>query len=280
MSDAAPTVIVSRRVAPGRDEEFRSWNARLQAAAASFPGHVSSEAQPPSDVHPGEWIIVYRFATQAELDTWLGSDERRRLMDEGADLLEGPTREQRVAGPDPAAHAVTAVVSERIDPRHLAAFEQAQAEIARRMQTFPGFLRCEVAEPVPGIQEDHVIVFSFSSRQDLDRWLRSEERRDALRALDPLVEGERTLNVVDGFAGWFTGADGEPLRWKQAVAVLIALYPTTLTLGWLQRTLVPDVPWVPALFVSNVIGIAVLTWILMPRLTAWLGPWLRRRPGS
>jgi uncharacterized protein len=279
MSDAAPTVIVSRRVVPGREDEFRSWNGRLQAAAASFPGHVSSEAQPPSEVHPGEWIIVYRFATQPELDAWLSSDERRALMDEGADLLEGPTREQRVAVPDPATHAVTAVISQRIDPTQLPAFERAQAEIVRRMQAFPGFLRADVAEPVPGVQDDHVIVFSFSTRADLDRWLRSDTRREALRTLDPLVEGQRTINVVEGFAGWFTGSDGEPLRWKQAVAVLIALYPTTLTLGWLQRTLVPDVPWVPALFVSNVIGIALLTWVLMPRITAWLGPWLRRRPG-
>lgn len=279
MTDAAPTVIVSRRARAGHDDAFRSWNGRLQAAAASFPGHVSSEAQPPSDAHPGEWIIVYRFATQTELDAWLESDERRTLMAEGEALLDGPTREQRIAGPDPSAQTVTAVVSERIDPHQLAAFHRAQAEIARRMETFPGFLRCEVAEPVPGIQDDHVIVFSFSTREDLDRWLRSDERRDALRALDPLVEGERTLNVLGGFAGWFTGSGGEPPRWKQAVAVLIALYPTTVTLGWLQRTLAPDVPWVPALFVSNVVGIALLTWLLMPRLTALLSPWLQRRDG-
>ena len=31
---------------------------------------------------------------------------------------------------------------------------------------------------------------------------------------------------------------------------------------------------------AAVIGIAVLTWVLMPRLTDRLGPWLRRRPGS
>jgi uncharacterized protein len=83
--------------------------------------------------------------------------------------------------------------------------------------------------------------------------------------------------VVGGFAGWFEidGAPGPP-RWKQGVAVLVALYPTTLLLGFVQRTFAADAPWVPALFVSNVVGIAILTWLLMPLVTRLLAPWLNR----
>ena len=58
--------------------------------------------------------------------------------------------------------------------------------------------------------------------------------------------------------------------------MLIALFPTTLTLSFLQRTFVSDVPWVPALFVSNVLGIMVLTWLLMPAVTRVLATWLER----
>jgi len=122
-----------------------------------------------------------------------------------------------------------------------------------------------------------VITFSFASRGDLDRWLESKERREVLKLVEPFIQGERTMNVVGGFGGWFVAREEpSPPQWKQATTVLIALYPTTLTLGYLQRTFTPDVPWIPGLFVSNVVGIAILTWVLMPPVTRILGPWLRR----
>lgn len=277
MSQPSPTIIVSRRVAPGREREFGRWNARIRALAESFPGHLGSEAQPPNDAHPDEWMIVYRFATADQLDAWLASPERLALLDEGNTLLEGPVREQRLIQSEPGPGAVTAVMSQRVRPDAWEEFRRAHAEISLTMRDFDGFLSCDLAEPVAGIQDDHVVVFAFNSRDNLDRWLQSEERREVLRLIEPLIEGDRTLNVVGGFAGWFD-VDGnrEPPRWKQAVTVLIALYPTTLLLGWIQRGLLPDAPWIPALFVSNVLGIAILTWLLMPAVTRVLARWLQR----
>jgi uncharacterized protein len=277
MDQRSPTIIVSRRVKPGFEREFERWNTRIRAAAESFPGHLGSEAQPPDAAHPDEWMIVYRFASPEQLEAWIGSPERKRLLEEGDPLLDGPVREQRLVQRTPGPETVTAVMSQRVKPDAWGAFRDAHSRIVLTMSRFPGFLSCELAEPVPGVQDDHVIVFVFDSRQHLDRWLESDERRRVLELVEPLIEGERTLNVVGGFAGWFEidGAPGPP-RWKQGVAVLVALYPTTLLLGFLQRTFAADAPWVPALFVSNVVGIAILTWLLMPLVTRLLAPWLNR----
>lgn len=270
------TIIVSRRVKPGAERDFERWNRRIRAAAERFDGHLGSEAQPPDSAHPDEWMIVYRFATPELLDAWMTSAERRALLEEGDQLLEGPVREQRLVHTEPGPGAVTAVMSQRVRPESFDEFRRAHGEITAAMRHFQGFLHSELAEPVPGIQDDHVVVFAFDSRADLDRWLESDERRQALARIEPLIEGERTLNVVGGFAGWFSlDGDDAPPRWKQAVAVLLALYPTTLGLGILQRQVAPDVPWVTALFVSNVVGIAILTWLLMPLVTRWLARWLR-----
>jgi uncharacterized protein len=277
LTEPTPTVIVSRRVRPGAERDFERWNERLRAAAKRFKGYVGSEVQPPSEAHPDEWVTIYRFASVAELDAWLDSGERAALMAEGEHLLDAPAREQRVVEPAAWSSAVTAVLTQRIRPDAEDEFRRVQARISTEMRRFEGFLRSDLLEPVPGVQDEFVIVFSFASKADLDRWLESDERQALLRDVAPLIEGDRTLNVVGGFAGWFPAVDGRrPVRWKQAVAVLLALFPTTLTLGALQRWLLPDVPWVPALFVSNVIGIAILTWLLMPLVTRWLGDWLRR----
>lgn len=277
MTDAIPTVVVARRVKQGRESDFRLWNERLRIAAEQFPGHLGSEAQPPSDAHPGEWINIYRFDSQETLDGWLGSEERAGLMREGIDLVDGPTREQRIAQRDFQSDVVTAVMSVRIHPQAFDEYRRAHVAIAQAMGRFPGFVRCELVEPDPGVQDDHVIVFSFDSRANLDNWLESSAREQVLRRIEPLIEGERTLNVVGGFGGWFAPErEHAPVRWKQAIAVLIALYPMTLTIGFIQRAVAPDVPFVPALFVSNVLGIAALTWLLMPVVTRVLDPWLRR----
>jgi antibiotic biosynthesis monooxygenase (ABM) superfamily enzyme len=277
MSEATPTVIVSRRVRAGAERDFEQWTNRLRSAAERFDGYLGSERQPPNAAHPGEWVIVYRFASVAELDAWLSSPERSALMDEGERLLAEPAREQRIVEPAAGAAAVTAVLSQRIRPDAEEAFHRVQARMLRAMEQFEGFLRSDHLPPVPGVQDNHVIVFSFASKADLDRWLESDKRRELLIDLAPLIEGERTLNVIGGFAGWFPVPGlPQPVRWKQAFAVLLALFPTTLTLVFLQRSLVPDAPWVAALFVSNVLGVSTLTWLLMPLVTRWLGGWLRR----
>jgi antibiotic biosynthesis monooxygenase (ABM) superfamily enzyme len=274
---AVPTVIVSRRVRPGAEKEFERWNAKIRAAAQSFPGSLGSETQPPNDAHPEDWVIVYRFASTEDLDRWLRSPEREALLAEGEPLIAGPEREQRIGQPHPGAEPVTAVLSQRVRPGAEADFRDFHVDVSRTMSEFDGYLRSDFAPPIPGVQDDHVIVFAFDSKANLDRWLESDERQAILRRIEPMIEGERTLNVVGGFGGWFpTGDDPGPKRWKQAVAVLIALFPTTLTLGMLQRWLVPDAPWVPSLFVANVLGIAALTWVLMPFVTRRLGPWLHR----
>ena len=66
-------------------------------------------------------------------------------------------------------------------------------------------------------------------------------------------------------------------KWKQAAVVLLALYPTVLVLNELFGWLLPeDTPYLLAVLIGNIAGVAILSWILMPRLTGWLDRWLRR----
>ena len=145
------------------------------------------------------------------------------------------------------------------------------------LDRFDGFIRSELVEPVPGTQDDTAIIFSFTSRDTLDRWLESPERRQALAEIDPILEGERTVNVVGGFAGWFPGtASTTPQRWTQAALVLLGLYPTSMVIGVIRDRLYPDLTDPLAVLTGNVIGVAVLSWLLMPVLTRRFDGWLRR----
>jgi antibiotic biosynthesis monooxygenase (ABM) superfamily enzyme len=98
-----------------------------------------------------------------------------------------------------------------------------------------------------------------------------------LAAIDPIIEGERTLNVVGGFAGWF-GRPGmaDVKTWKQAAIVLLAIIPISVLVTAIRRWLLPDVNWWTAVLIGNVVGVALLSWIAMPFLTRVFERWLRR----
>ena len=271
-----PTVIVARRPRPGREREFERWIRRLVARAADAPGYVDAEVQPPNDLHPDEWVVVYQFTDSVSLDRWLRSPGRAALMAGGDELVEGPTREQVVAlSPD--TERVTAVSSVRVTPGAAAAFRALHDDILAALATSPGFLRADLFEPVEGVQEDTVVVLAFDTRANLDRWLASDERRRILGEMEQYTEGDRTVNVVGGFAGWFDSMGGTQVKkWKSAVAVLLALIPTSLAFMAIRLAFFPGLHPALATVLGNVVGILVLTWLLMPTITRRLDPWLRR----
>lgn len=270
-----PTVVVARRPAPGREAEFEGWLRGLLAVAREAPGHVSSDLQPPNDMHPGEWVVLYQFADAASLRDWLHSPLRAELMREATELVDGPAREQVVAlaqAPEP----VTAVASFRVRAGEEHRYAEFHERLVERMSEFAGYLRSETFEPVSGVQDETVVVFSFDSREHLDAWLESDARRAVLAEAEPFLEGERTVNVVGGFAGWFGGPGPGVKRWKQAAVVLLALFPTSLVLTSVREWLLPDVHWALGILFGNALGVIALSWVLMPFLTRALDGWLRR----
>jgi antibiotic biosynthesis monooxygenase (ABM) superfamily enzyme len=271
------SVVVSRRVDEGADDAFVQWATRIIAEAAKASGFLGAELQRPDHSHPQEWVTVYRFATAEELAAWRSSEQRAGLIDEIAPRLQGPTNEQIVAEPARTDRPVTVVTSQNVRRGRTRDFEAAHDRVVASLSTFPGFLHSEVIPPVDGVSREHVIAFAFDTRAHLDRWLESDERRSWLTQIGPLLEGDRTINVVGGFAGWFpAGEEPHTPKWKQAAAVLLALFPTALTLSVLRQMLLPDLALVPSVFLSNVLGVAILTWLLMPWLTRVLQPWLER----
>lgn len=269
------TVVVSRRVRPGAEAEFERWQQKLLRAVRRAPGYVGATAHPPGPDHPDEWVVVYRFASTAELDEWLQCRPRRQLLEASRAFVVGEPREQRLV--EPAGDTVTLVSSVRLragtETAHGSLHDEAVAAAGR----LGGLVSAELLPAIPGAQEDTVALFTFATRADLDRWLASAERRHLLAAMDELAEGTRTINVVGGFAGWFGPPDGRtPRRWKQAAAVFVGLLPIALLTTLVLRVVAPDLPLVVTVTASAAVNVAILTWLVMPPLTRALSDWLVR----
>jgi antibiotic biosynthesis monooxygenase (ABM) superfamily enzyme len=81
------TEVITTRVRPSAKSAFLDWHARIQQAQAAFPGYRGTYLQSPS-TEQAFWTSLIRFATPSQLDAWLASPERRRLITESESLVE------------------------------------------------------------------------------------------------------------------------------------------------------------------------------------------------
>ena len=92
------TVLITRRVRSGRAQEFERLMADMQAAAASFPGHMGGFLIPPERPEQGCYRTLFAFDTDAHLQEWTRSRERPRWLRRIADVTHGDAAMRVLSG--------------------------------------------------------------------------------------------------------------------------------------------------------------------------------------
>ena len=82
-ADQLVTVVVTHRVKPEDIDDFLAWQDRLRLAEAKFDGFRGTELFRPIEGVQDEWTALYRYASAEDLDTWLTSEARTKLLAEG-----------------------------------------------------------------------------------------------------------------------------------------------------------------------------------------------------
>ncbi|WP_327276996.1 antibiotic biosynthesis monooxygenase [Streptomyces sp. NBC_01224] len=274
------TVVTSQRVRADRVEDYKRWQEKTNEVVRGFDGFQGTELYPPASGEENEWVVVFRFSRVEQLTEWLDSNARRQLLVEGRPLFDGPPTQEVLSGGTPTEDVVTAVVSHDVRPGREREFIHWQDKILKEQERHPGFMGSELFKPVKGVQDRWVVAFRFDTREHLEGWLNSEAREKLLTEGRDYFGSYDVRKIGSAFGAWFrfgegTG-EGVPSNWKQAMSVVLALYPTVmilnLTVGdWLSRH---KVPGYLALFISNVLSVSVLTWLLMPLVTRALAFWL------
>jgi antibiotic biosynthesis monooxygenase (ABM) superfamily enzyme len=77
IEDPPVAVRVTRRVKPGRVEEFEEWVSGITAATSRFPGYLGTEVLKPGDPSDTDYHIIFKFDHMSDLKRWEDSDERR-----------------------------------------------------------------------------------------------------------------------------------------------------------------------------------------------------------
>lgn len=277
------TVVLAKRVREGMEAEFEAWQSGINAAARASVGFEAAEVVHPVPGVQDEYVVVFRFDTSETLRAWLESEERADWIERGAHLLEGAPVRHTIATPK--SNTVTVVVTHRVKHGAEVQYRRWQDDIAEAVGGFEGFVSTETFEPRAG-ERDWVVVFRFDRAANLDRWLASGERRRWLVEAEPLLDSWDLHRISGGLGGWFDVSQDEQIArtapsWKQALVVLLALYPTVIATGFALGPLVADLPNAVQVLLGNITGVAVLTWLLMPATTRlmrwWLDPRASRR---
>lgn len=77
------SAVISTRIKPGSEADYRAWERRIAAAQSKAPGFQGYRFQPPVPGVQEDWLAILRFDSEANLQAWLDSPERHKLI-EGA----------------------------------------------------------------------------------------------------------------------------------------------------------------------------------------------------
>lgn len=289
---AAPSsmVVLRCQVHAGAESDFDVWASKLASSAIHAPGFVGAMIESKTaDRRDRDWALTYRFSARDQRDAWMSTDSYQSLLEGSPDLFVIPPVDERVdRGERPTA---TEAVVTSVPPNRTAAYIAARDEIDRSIAEFPGFVKVDHYPPSGVRDRTWTTVIAFDSAEDLARWRDSPVRARGIKQIRKIAP-DVTKVLPWGFGRWFA-VDPETGQstpaWKQAMVVLAVLYAMVslldMTLGnFLGSGIsVKGDTWVSGLgaqlplivFVSNLVGTVLLTWVLMPVITRMMQWWLR-----
>ncbi len=211
---------------------FVDWQAKFNCCIAGFPGFVSLEILSPTSSLETEWIFIQRFSNPLNVTAWRESKEWQALKGELTKfLVEGSdSLQEDILGASHMQGGVTEVFVTQVSPDKEEAFHQWIAKIHQAEAKFPGFRGAYVQAPSREKSHHWITLLQFDTPENLDRWLSSSERQQALQESLPLITSLESHRVISPYAGWFTSLSnaGNVPVWKQTMVILLVLFPLVM----------------------------------------------------
>lgn len=79
--DEGATVVITHRVHGGRQAEYDQWLNEIGPLARAAPGHLDWQIIRPISGLTSTYTVIIRFDTREHLESWMGSPDRKRLIE-------------------------------------------------------------------------------------------------------------------------------------------------------------------------------------------------------
>lgn len=183
----------------------------------------------------------------------------------------------------PTVGRVTRIATRRAKPGREADYEALVADLFAAMAAQPGFHGAELIPP-DGVEGEYQVIVRFDSEQSLAEWDTSSARERILDRLREVADGEPGYRRLTGLEAWFSQAvvpaSMHPPRYRMALVTWLGIFPTVSLVMWVltPRWQALGLPFLLTVAINTVIIVALMTWVVMPRLTRWLRGFLRPGP--
>ncbi|QKZ06868.1 antibiotic biosynthesis monooxygenase [Pseudomonas eucalypticola] len=87
MSDGVVTLLVRHRISKGQEQRYEEWLRRIIGTARGYPGHLGIDVMRGHSQGLQLFTSVLRFAGTEQLQAWLDSGDRKRLVEEARPML-------------------------------------------------------------------------------------------------------------------------------------------------------------------------------------------------
>lgn len=81
------TEVFITEVNPEMEDAYRHWIAKIHQVEATFPGFRGMYVQAPIKSEGRNWVTLLQFDTPENLDRWLSSDDRKKVLLESENLI-------------------------------------------------------------------------------------------------------------------------------------------------------------------------------------------------
>ncbi|WP_280323451.1 antibiotic biosynthesis monooxygenase [Pseudomonas sp. BN102] len=85
--DDVVTLLIRHRIRKGEEQRYEGWLRRIIGVAKGYPGHLGIDVVRDRKGGLHHFTSILRFASTAQLQTWLDSADRRQLIEEVSPLL-------------------------------------------------------------------------------------------------------------------------------------------------------------------------------------------------
>lgn len=174
----------------------------------------------------------------------------------------------------------TLVVVHRPKAAKLDEYREWLSSSGKAESQFPGFLSREVIEPIPDGQDFYTLVVRFDSSQSLGQWLNSSPWHELHSQVQTLIDSADRFSTDPHYLTpfWYQ-SDPQTAKvptWKIWLSTVLALYPSIFVISLLLQFV--TAPFAPTLLLSNLLGVACVSWIAGPFVRRAAKSWMVARP--
>ena len=174
---------------------------------------------------------------------------------------------------------VAFVTTRYVDEGREADYAAWSSKVEATLANTPGYISTEQIPATDGGQDFWTQIVRFADKQSSLDWRDSPELAGLLTEVDDFSRDSEVSAVRTGQSDWLNfgfntkPGPGAPIKWKQLIAGIMALFPTVVIAHEILSALF-TIPFALSTLLTNAIAMSLVMMLWLPGLSKLLGYWL------